>query len=219
MKERNEHIKELLLTDVCPYTLGTSVVIQRPGGLNQTGNFMPIIERNTVIPASRVERFYTVHDNQKAVDVDILQGENRKSRDNIFLGQLTIPVSPGRAGSEAVDVRYTYDINGILEVEVSVASTGITKKMLIEKNPGVMSADEIKKRFEDLSALKIHPRDKDEYKFLVEKGERLYQEHIGETRQRIAEALAEFEEALDKQDRGAIDAAALELREFFEVFD
>jgi molecular chaperone HscC len=219
MKERNEYIKELLLTDVCPYTLGTDVSIMRANGLFQSGNFLPIIERNTVIPASRVERLYTLHDNQKIVDVEILQGESRKAKDNIFLGQLSIPMPPAPAGSEAVDVRYTYDINGILEVEVTTVSTGKVKKMIIEKNPGSMTEDEIAHRFEDLASLKIHPREKDEYKYLLEKGERLYQEHTGDLRQKIASALADFEEALDKQERGTIDAAALNLREFFELVE
>jgi molecular chaperone HscC len=219
MKERNEYIKELLLTDVCPYTLGTSVSVLRSNGLYQSGNFLPIIERNTVIPTSKVERLYTLHDNQKVVDVDILQGENRKARDNIFLGQLSIPMPPAPAGNEAVDVRYTYDINGILEVEVTAVSTELVKKMIIEKNPGILSEEEIKKRFEDLSSLKIHPRDRDEYKYLLEKGERLYQEHTGVARQRIADALADFDAALDGQDRGTIDEAALRLREFYEVLE
>jgi molecular chaperone DnaK (HSP70) len=215
MKERHAYIKELLLTDVCPYTLGTDVAIKRPDGLLESGNFAPIIERNSIIPASRVERFYTVRDNQRAVDIDILQGENRKAKDNIFLGSLKIPLPAGPAGSEAVDVRYTYDINGILEVEVTSVSSGKVEKKIIEKNPGAMSQDEIQGRFKDLSSLKIHPRENDAYKYLLEKGERLYQEHTGDKRQMIANAIQNFETALDKQERSAINAAAEALRELF----
>ena len=219
MKERNASIKELLLTDVCPYTLGTDVAIRRPDGQLEAGNFAPIIERNTVIPASRVERFYTTADNQREVDINILQGESRKVKDNIFLGSLRIFLRPAPAGEESVDVRYTYDINGILEVEVTTVSTGKVEKKVIEKSPGAMPPEEIHHRFEELSFIKIHPREDDEYKYLLEKGERLYQEHTGEKRQMIAFALQKFEAALDKYDSKAINDAAEELRECFDQLE
>jgi molecular chaperone HscC len=219
MKARDEAIRELVLTDVCPFTLGTSVALKRADGIFQSGNFFPIIERNTVIPASRVERMYTLFDRQRVINVDILQGESRKSKDNIFLGELVISIPPGPAGKEAVDVRYTYDINGILEVEVTSVSTGQIKKTIIEKSPGTLSPEEIRTRLEELSALKTHPRDEDTHKYLLEKGERLYQENTGALRRRIAEALARFEFVLDRQERAAIEAAAEELKEFYRGID
>jgi molecular chaperone HscC len=84
----------------------------------EPGHFLPIIERNTTIPISRVERLYTIYPNQTMIHIDILQGESRLSKDNIFLGELNVPVPPKPEGEEAVDVRFTYDLNGILEVEV-----------------------------------------------------------------------------------------------------
>jgi molecular chaperone HscC len=219
MKERNEAIKELLLTDVCPYTLGTEVAYVRENGMIQTGNFMPIIERNTVIPTSRVERVYTLHDGQKMVQVDILQGESRNVKDNIFLGSLDIPLPPGPAGKESVDIRYTYDINGILEAEVTAVSTGEQKVVVIEKNPGTMTDEDIKRCLAQLENLKIHPRDRDEYRYLIERGERLYREHTGDLRRQIGEAMSSFDEVLDGQDRKEIDEAAAELREFFREID
>jgi molecular chaperone HscC len=219
MKERNKLIREIVLTDVCPFTLGTSVVVQKSKGVFQPGNFFPIIERNTVIPASRVERMYTVYDNQQNVSVDILQGESRKAKDNIFLGEIMIPVPPGPSGKEAVDIRYTYDINGILEVEVTTVSTGKKEKMIIEKNPGAMTPEEIRESLDYLESLKIHPRDKDENKYLLEKGERLYQESIGEVRMSIAEALARFEDVLDRQESKAIESMAEELKEFYRFVE
>ncbi|MDR3304649.1 MAG: molecular chaperone HscC [Clostridiales Family XIII bacterium] len=219
MKERNTAIKELLLTDVCSYTLGVEVANVRSGGLIQTGLYSPIIERNTVIPTSRVERYYTMHNQQKQVEINVFQGESRNTRDNIFLGNLNIPVPLGPAGAEAVDVRFTYDVNGILEVEVTTVSTGEMAKIIIEKNPGTMTQREIEESFAQLSALKIHPRDRDEYRYLLEMGERLYQEHMGDERGMIADALAEFEEVLDKQNRGEIDAYVTRLREFFESLE
>jgi molecular chaperone HscC len=198
LKGKDASIKEVILTDVCPYTLGTSVTIRKSQGFHEPGHFLPIIERNTTIPVSKVERLYTIYDNQKIINVDILQGESRLSKDNIFLGELNVPVPPKPAGEEAIDVRFTYDINGILEVEVTVLSTGLKKNMIIEKEPGHMTPEEIAESIKSISHLKIHPRENHENKLVIARGERLYEEKIGRERQEIAQMLMEFEEVLDK---------------------
>ena len=219
MKERNEYVRELLLTDVCSYTLGIETSHRQPNGLIRSGLYTPIIERNTVIPVSRSERFYTMHDSQEQIDVKIFQGEARNTRDNVFLGSLEITVPPKPAGEESIDVRFTYDVNGILEVEVKTASTGELASMVIEKNPGAMTEEEIRDSLEALKHLKIHPRDKDEYRFLLEKGERLYMEQTGDSRQYVADALVNFEAVLERQNRTEIETAAAELNEFFEALE
>lgn len=212
MKKRDKAIKEIVLTDVCPYTLGTNTSIQKPGGYYESGHFFPIIERNTIIPVSRVERLYTVRDNQKKISVEILQGESRLAKENILLGEITVSVPPSKGGEQAIDVRYTYDINGILEVEVTVVSTGVKKTMVIEKNPGNMSKEEVQERLEELKEIKIHPREKEENKHLIARGERLYEESIGFARTYIAQGISNFEDALDKQDEREISRAYEELK-------
>ena len=219
MKKRDKAIKEIVLTDVCPYTLGTNTSIQKPGGYYESGHFFPIIERNTVIPVSRVERLYTVKDNQKKISVEILQGESRLAKENILLGEITVSVPPSRGGEQAIDVRYTYDINGILEVEVTVVSTGVKKTMVIEKNPGHMSKEEVQERLEELKEIKIHPREKEENKHLIARGERLYEESIGLARTYIAKGISDFEDALDKQDEREISRAYDELKKLLNEIE
>ena len=219
MKERNEYVRELLLTDVCSYTLGVETSHRMPSGLIRSGLYSPIIERNTVIPTSRSEQFYTMHDGQEKIDVKVYQGESRNTRDNVFLGNLEITVQPKPAGEESIDIRFTYDVNGILEVEVTTESTGDLASIIIEKNPGAMTEEEIRESLEALKGLKVHPRDRDEYRFLLEKGERLYMEQKGDVRRVIAEALASFEEVLNRQNKDEIEAAATRLREFFEELE
>lgn len=219
MKKRDKAIKEIVLTDVCPYTLGTNTSIQKPGGYYESGHFFPIIERNTVIPVSRVERLYTVKDNQKKISVEILQGESRLAKENILLGEITVSVPPSRGGEQAIDVRYTYDINGILEVEVTVVSTGVKKTMVIEKNPGHMSKEEVEERLEELKEIKIHPREKEENKHLIARGERLYEESIGLARTYIAQGISDFEDALDKQDEREISRAYEELKKLLNEIE
>jgi len=219
LKERHASLKEVILTDVCPYTLGTSVSIKKAQGFQESGHFFPIIERNTTIPVSRVERFFTITDNQRVINIDILQGESRFSRENIFLGELNVPVPVRPAGQEGVDVRYTYDINGLLEVEVTVLSTGVKKSLVIERNPGTMTPEEMSARIEALAQLKIHPRDQQENKWLIARGERLYEERIGEERREIARLLREFEDVLDRQEPKPIAEMRKVLREIFDLME
>lgn len=97
IKQRAAGIKEVILTDVCPFTLGTEVVTNN-GYFEESGHFMPIIERNTVIPVSRVHTFYTANDNQSMVRVEVLQGESRMAKNNLLLGELCVPVPRSLAG-------------------------------------------------------------------------------------------------------------------------
>lgn len=218
MKERKDSIKEVILTDVCPFTLGTEVVLEKDNGRYEDGHFCPIIERNTTIPASRTERLYTVSDNQTQIRCKVLQGESRFASNNVMLGEIRIKVPKAEAGKEAVDVTYTYDVNSILEVEIKVVSTGEITKQIIKTNATDMSEEEIQERMEALSYLKIHPRDKEENKLLLLRGERLYEESIGRSRMEIEYALREFERALDTREDSVIEGARRDFKEFLEGF-
>ncbi len=213
MKERKEEVREIVLTEVCPFTLGTSVAMQRMGDMMEEGHFMPIIDRNTVIPVSRTETFYTASDQQRKITVEILQGESRLAKNNLLLGEITVPVPPRPMGEESIDVTYTYDINSILEVQVKVNSTGISKKVIIQKEDSQLTEEEAQQRMEALNYLKIHPRDQEANKLLLARGERLYEEATGDVRQEIDFLLSDFEAVLDKQDEARIQQGAEKLKE------
>ena len=219
MKERREAIKEVILTDVCPFTLGTEVVREWEKGIYENGVFCPIIERNTIIPASRTERLYTVRDEQTKIRVNVLQGESRFARNNLSLGEMTIEVPKNKAGEEAVDVTYTYDINSILEVEVKVVSTGESLKQVFGGKNLDMTPEEIAERFDTLSYLKIHPRDREENRYLLLLGERIYEESLGEKRQMIETELHKYEQALDTYESAVIDRAKEEFRDFLKELE
>lgn len=219
MKERDEAVKEIILTDVCPFTLGTDIVVTRSGGYKENGHYLPIIERNTVIPVSRTERLYTASDNQSHILVKILQGESRYARNNVYLGEIEVPVPIGPAGKEAIDVTYTYDVNSILEVEVKVLSTKISKRVVIKNEDTDMSDEEIAARLESLASLKIHPREQEENKLLLLRGDRMYEEATGDTRHIIELQMNAFEEILDKQDKLKIESARKEFKEFLDSIE
>ena len=216
MKERKEEVKEVILTDVCSFTLGTEVVVEYEDGKYEDGRFCPIIERNTVIPASHTERLYTARDNQDKVRVRVLQGESRFARNNLYLGELEIEVPKGPKGQESVDVTYTYDINSLLEVEVTVVSTGLKQKLIIKGQDNQMTEEEIKKRMEELAYLKIQPRDYEENRLVLTRAERMYEEALGDRRKKLDRYITAFEAALKKGDHDEIMDARDALNEVLE---
>jgi len=113
LKARDAGLREVVLTDVCPYSLGVDTSERTATGL-RSGIFAPIIERNTLIPASRERSFSPVDDQQTKVTFTVYQGESRNVNDNIALGNVSIPVPPGNASQTQVNVRFSYDINGLL---------------------------------------------------------------------------------------------------------
>lgn len=219
MKERREEVKEVILTDVCSFTLGTEVVVEYEEGKFEDGRFCPIIERNTVIPASHTERLYTARDNQDKVRVRVLQGESRFARNNLYLGELEIDVPKGPKGKESVDVTYTYDINSLLEVEVRVVSTGLSQKLIIKGQENQMTEEEIKKRMEELAYLKIQPRDYEENRLIMLRAERMYEESLGDRRKKLDRYIIAFEAALNKGDHDEIREAREALAEILEEDD
>ncbi|MCH5343185.1 MAG: molecular chaperone HscC [Acetatifactor sp.] len=219
MKERREEVKEVILTDVCSFTLGTEVVVEYEEGKFEDGRFCPIIERNTVIPASHTERLFTVRDNQDKVRVRVLQGESRFARNNLYLGELEIEVPKAPKGQESVDVTYTYDINSLLEVEVKVVSTGRSQKMIIKGQDNQMTDEEIQKRMEELAYLKIQPRDYEENRLVLLRAERMYEEALGESRKKLDHYITAFEAALKRGDHDEIMDARQDLNEVLEEED
>ncbi len=217
LKARDETLDDVVLTDVCPYSLGTEVV--DPGGSGRAGYFLPIIERNSVVPASRVETLQTVEDNQKQLQVNVYQGEHRLVEKNVFLGSIDVKVPHNKAGEETFDLRFSYDMNGLLEVDVKINSTGNVINHVIEQSPGTLSNEELEKSKARLAALKFHPREKEENIELLSRGEHLYSMYLGHERTMLGELLAHFESVLDGQNGTEITKARQQLKELLDAMD
>ncbi|MES2772220.1 MAG: molecular chaperone HscC, partial [Pseudomonadota bacterium] len=203
LKMKDSALDELVMTDVCPYTLGISTM-QRTGGAQNNlvaGVYLPIIERNTVVPISRSRDIYTVADQQQRLAIEVFQGEARMVKDNIPLGTFEVEVPPKAAGLTGADVRFTYDSNGILEVEATVHETNVKRRLVIQDNPGSLSAQEIDQRLLELSALKLHPREDLRNVTLLARADRLFEELLGDLRLTVSEALGRFQAVLERQDQ------------------
>jgi molecular chaperone HscC len=196
LKTRDAALNDVVMTDVSPYTLGISAYHSGEGRKNGELVTVPIIERNSVVPISRSDSFVTVSDRQERIDVEVYQGENLKPENNVHLGTLSVPVPQGKAGRESIDVRFTYDVNGALEVEVKVISTGDLQRRVF-RNHADLSDTDLEARFAQLAGLKVAPRDQAENRLLVARAERIYAESLGEKRERVSEALRSFSNAIN----------------------
>lgn len=213
-KARDGAVEELILTDVCPYTLG----IETLRGKGIEGAFSPIIERNTIIPTSRVERYYTVHPRQALIRIAVYQGERPWVRDNILIDAFDVALQPSE-DIQALDVRFSYDINGLLEVDVTPLNTGERHSHIIDRSPTGLDEQDREASRDRLSTLKVHPRDALPNRTLLARLERAWMQSLGSQREQIAEWLHSFTTVLGGQQsaeianqRSALNDALDELR-------
>ena len=194
VKERQEDVKDYVLTDICPFTLGTDVYNES----DPRHSYMhPIVPRNTVLPCSRIKRFYTVKDDQQRVEFDILQGEQVYAEDNLHLDKIAIAVPKNKKGKEAVDVRFTYDINGILLIDITVVSTGKSISKVVSQN---MKEADLEKKVKELEKLRVHPKDLSENQYILEKLSSLYEEAPTYLREPLSNSIKAFSMLLEEQD-------------------
>lgn len=202
---KNETFDELILTDVCGYSLGIETA-KTVNNQEKTGYFSPIIERNTTIPVSHEYPFYTTHPNQNQLHLKVFQGESMYVKNNILIGEIEFDIQP-QPTIQQIQVRFTYDKSGILEVIVSLEN-GEQQVLIIENNVShALSPNEIKERLEMLAQIKIHPRERAEVRLLLEIADRLFEESTAEKRYYIQQETARFEEAIEKQNELALKKA------------
>ncbi|MBI5608217.1 MAG: Hsp70 family protein [Deltaproteobacteria bacterium] len=200
LKQDDAALDDVIVTDIAPFSLGTST-LQRMGGLEARGLFVPLIERGTVIPCSRAKRFVTALDDQTEITVDAYQGEHAMAAQNHKLGEYVVrDVPKGPAGQESVEIRFSYDLNGILEVETTVLSTGKKSALVIEQQPGRLTPEQIAEVREGLARLKFHPQDALPNVAALNRADALYMELVGPARAQLGGLIAHFRAALDSQD-------------------
>jgi molecular chaperone HscC len=215
---REESVKDLVVTDVAPFTLGVEVT--KEFGLERRhGYFLPIINRNTTIPISRVERLSTLVPNQTELMIKIYQGEGRRVENNLFLGEFTVKGVPRGPAGQEVDVRFTYDLNGVLEVEATVVETGAKFSHVVTRLARGLNPEQVQKAVQDMAKLKAHPREETTNRFLIRRAERVFQELPQEGRMVLGQMLDGFEAALEMQDKEAIERHREALQAFLERHD
>jgi molecular chaperone HscC len=216
LKERDQALNEIVLTDVCPYSLGVEVSEPIAGAGLRNGLFEPIIERNTIVPASRSKLFHTLADGQSFLNINVYQGESRSVSENVKLGELRVPVPRKPAGQVSVDCRFTYDVSGLLEVDVHVPLTSEQFQLVIHDQEGDMDTNEVARRREQLAALKVHPREQEANRAALARAARCFEELLGDQRSQVGRWISQFESALERQDPREI---ALSREAFMKALD
>jgi molecular chaperone HscC len=211
-------VEDLVVTDVAPFTLGIAVAKELGGDL-RPGYFDPVIDRNTTIPVSRVKRYATVHPNQTMLTVRVYQGESRRADDNLLLGEFDVRGIPPGPANQPVDVRFTYDLNGVLEIEATIVATKRKVSHVIARNAQGMTEAQIRAAVAAMKKLKSHPREDEVNRFLLLRAERVFKELPSELRDVLGSLLDGFEGALEKQEPAAIARHREELERFLTLYD
>lgn len=208
-------VKDVLLLDVTPLTLGITTM----GGVRT-----PLIERNTTIPTSKSEVFSTASDNQPQVEIEVLQGEREFAKDNKVLGRFILDgIAPAPRGVPQIEVTFSLDANGILNVSAKDKGTGKEQSITIQNSGNMDKADieraqreaeehaaEDKKRREAIDA----KNQLEQQIYNAEKMPTEYKDKISdEDKKTIEEAVKAAKEVLEKNedDKEKLEAAAKEL--------
>ena len=203
--EQDKAVDDIVMTDVCPFTLGVEIA-KELGGQVQGGYFQPILHRNSTIPVSREEVFSTITPNQSEVNVRVFQGDARKVADNIELGELSVTNLPPGPPGVPIHIRFTYDLNGILEVE-AYADGGKKHSTVLTNHVQGLSQEQIKAALKRLQSLKFYPREDLENQRLARFCERVIGELHPTQRQQLDMALDVFESAMNEADKERFENA------------
>jgi len=140
-------------------------------------------------------------------------------RDNIHIGSLTVTLPHAPPQECAVDVRFTYDVNGLLQIDATVLKTQQTASLLIEGNPGLLSESQIAELLKAMAELKIHPRDQLENRTVLARAERLYEQLRGMEREYLGRQVLGFERLLAGQDERVIVPGRRALAELLDALE
>lgn len=191
MKNRDQDFKDVILTDICPFSLGTAV--QDPRTMELIMDF--IIQRNSMLPSSKTHDYYAASNNQTGLHITIYQGESIVPANNIKLGELNLTCPPTKFHDFIASMRLTYDINGILVVDVTTNDKKTHTKVILSDS-NTMTDEEIAKCRAQLDKLRLAPPSEERYQLLIARAERVIEETLSFERRQIIDALMAYKACL-----------------------
>ena len=209
IKEREGDVRDMILADICPFSLGVAVY---------DGSFSPIIQRNDTLPCSRTEYYVTVSDNQTAMKFPVYQGDNLIARENLLLGTMEITGLPrAPKGTVGASVTFLYDINGILDIRIDSGRQKL-HKVIMNKRMG-LSELALEKRLEELRQMTLSPMEDEKNLYLIEKAQRLYRECSPGVRSYLVSALMHFREVLENGQGREIREAYVQFSVYLDAIE
>ena len=197
IKERAEDLQDLVMTDVCPFSLGVSTYSRRD---DRTPHMAVLIPRSSMLPASHQERFYTLNDNQTGLRFEIYQGEGYFVSENLKLGELEVRVPPGPAGEQSALVTFTYDIDGILHVSAQSSGGDFRERLIL--NPNLhLTEEETAQAMERIRQIQLAAQGEQRDQLLLERALRLYTQTIGPQREILVRLIGYWKDLMDRGDR------------------
>jgi molecular chaperone HscC len=211
-------VADLVVTDIASHSLGTEVT-KDFGATEVHGFFSPVIHRNTVIPVSRSAIYCTRHPNQDGIMFGIYEGESRHVKDNRKIGELNVKGIPKGPRGQEVRVTFTFDLNGLLEVEAEILATGKRVSKVFHRETGALAEDQVEEARKRLARLKRDPRENAQLRDAIARGELLLREVDAVQRRMLEEALDALERAIEDRDVEGMSAALEDLRRVCERID
>ena len=200
--DKHAALRDVMVTDVLTHSLGVSVV-QTWDGEHYEGRFMAVLSRGTTLPASRQERLATLHPEQTTLVLQVFEGEHRLVEKNERIGTLEIqglPNHPVQSGkTEAVDVRFSQDVSGLLQIDATVLSTQQTKRLVLERSSRPLQEGERAQADRRLAAIAMHPREAQANRQLLEVATSVMMVVPQAERDTVDRYILAFESAMDKQ--------------------
>jgi len=211
-------VSDLVVTDVASHSLGVDAA-REIGHRHVPGFFVPIIHRNTVIPTSRWEIFNTIGDDQKEIHFGVYEGEARRVSDNRKIGELRVRGLPRKPAGLEVRVRFTYDHNGMLEVEAEVPQSGQKATKVFHRLRGELAGAELNGARARLRALRADPMDRPLYRDLHARASVLWQEAPAMEREILGALMDALEAAADGRNPAEVERAYQALLRHCETVD
>lgn len=208
IKERAQELQELVMTDVCPFSMGVATYND---ARDNNPHMAFLIQRSSMLPASHQGNFYTLFDNQQKLRFEIYQGEEYFVSDNLKLGELEVRIPPGPAGQQYATVTFTYDIDGILHVSAHGSGGDHRERMIL--NSRFQAGDKaLEQAYERISQIQLAAGGNQEDQLLLETAMRLYAQMTGNERERVADLIQFFERHRESGDLIQMEKARREMR-------
>jgi molecular chaperone HscC len=217
LRNKNIKLSDMVMTDVCPYTLGTETMIKGADG-EYIKRFDPIIERNMTVPISKVQHYVAIDEEQKELRIKVYQGDHPNPEENVYLGEIVHQIESGSEVDSMTSVRFTYDRNGILEVVANNLKSK-EEKAAIMMNSNTLTEEEVEQCLNRIADMKSHPYKDEENLYMMTKAEKLYDLVTGEDRKRVNDALLFFRAAVARQKSIRITKAKQIMNILFEYFE